>query len=70
VEISSSDKTARLDLEQWTNLKNYAAAVTSYFETSVIPPYVDLSVQFVKYFGKPHVKLGGKNTHVTLKAED
>jgi hypothetical protein len=70
VEISSSEKTARLDPELWTSLKNYAASVTDYFETSVIPSYVDSSVQFVKYFGKPHVKLGSKNTRVALNAED
>jgi hypothetical protein len=70
VEISSSGKSARLDLEQWSGLKNYATSVTDYFKTSVIPPYVDSSVQFVKYFGKPHVKVGSKNTRVALNAED
>lgn len=57
VEISSSATKVRLNLEQWTNLKNYAPTITMYFITSVIPSDVHPSVQFITQSGKPHLKL-------------
>jgi hypothetical protein len=67
VEIASSTSKVKIDLEQWTRLKNYAPSVTEYFKTSVIPSDVDSFVQFITLSGKPHVNLGN---HVALQAEE
>jgi hypothetical protein len=68
VEISSRAKTVRLNLEQWTNLKNYAPFVKDFFSTLSIPSSLDSFVQFKNaHSGNPYVKLGNL---IDLKSAD
>jgi hypothetical protein len=61
-------KTAILNLKQWTCLKNYAATVTDFFKTSVIPSNVHSFIRFVTYSNIPPVIVLGNE--VALKAKD